>query len=49
LTGSFTVVAPAPPAGETPPAPAATGWWLWVIVGVVVVGLAIFFAARRRA
>jgi chitodextrinase len=49
LTGSFTVVAPAPPAEETPPAPAATGWWIWVIVGVVVVGLAIFIAARRRA
>jgi parallel beta-helix repeat protein len=49
LTGSFTVVAPASPAEETPPAPAATGFWIWVIVGVVVVGLAIFFAVRRRA
>jgi parallel beta-helix repeat protein len=39
----------APPAEETPPAPAAVGWWIWVIVGVVVVGLAIFFAVRRRA
>jgi parallel beta-helix repeat protein len=49
LTGSFTVVTPAPPAEETPPAPSGTGLWLWVIVGLVVVGLAIFIAARRRA
>jgi uncharacterized repeat protein (TIGR01451 family) len=36
------------PAEETPPAPAPTGGWIWVIAGVVVVGLIIFFLVRRR-
>ena len=51
LTGSFTVAAPAPPAEETPPAstPAPIAWWIWVIVGVIVVGLITFFTVRRRA
>lgn len=44
LSGSFTVAAEAP-AG----APISIAWWIWVIAGVVVVGLIIFFVARRMA
>jgi hypothetical protein len=43
LSGSFTVAA------EAPAAPAPIAWWIWVIAGIVVAGLIIFFLARRRA
>ena len=39
LTGIFTVAAAAAP----------IAWWIWVIAGVVVAGLIIFFVVRRRA
>jgi len=55
LSGSFTVVAPLPPA-PPPPAPppevkAPINWPLigGIIAGVIVVGLLIFFLVRRRA
>ncbi len=48
LTGSFTVAAASsstsPPEAKTP-----ISWWIWVIVGVVVVGLIVFFLVRSRA
>jgi len=44
LTGSFTVAAAKAPAAPTPIA-----WWIWVIAAVVVAGLIIFLAVRRRA
>ena len=50
LASSFNVAAPAAPAEEAPSAaPAPIAWWIWVIAGVVVVGLIIFFVVRRRA
>jgi hypothetical protein len=52
LTSSFNVVAPATAPPSTPSAaeaPAPIAWWIWVIAGVVVVGLIIFFVVRRRA
>ena len=48
LSGSFNVVGAA--AEEAPPAAGAPiAWWIWVIAGVVVAGIIIFFAVRRRA
>lgn len=47
LSGSFTVAAA--PAPALPAAPAPIAWWIWVIVGVVVVGLLAFFLVRRMA
>jgi hypothetical protein len=45
LTASFTVATAEAPAE----APLQIAWWIWVIAGVVVLGLIIFFIARRRA
>jgi hypothetical protein len=46
----------APPAEEAPPeeapgeeAPTPVAWWIWVIAGVVVVGIVVWLIARRQA
>ena len=40
--------APPPPPPPAPPAEPASMWWIWVIVGVVVVGIVVWIFMRRR-